>query len=281
MYRALLVSVFLAAGTIWIVGCSQEESKAKRVAEPNASASVPRPMEEAHGHIAGAHGGTMVTIGAENYHAEAVFEKGGTLRLYMLGSDETKVVDVENQQLTGYVRAGGDSESTSIVIQPEPQPGDAAGKTSVFVAKLPQEFWGKQLAVTIPSLTIDKERFRLAFESSPAAGHEEQMPEKLSDNTERQLYLTPGGRYTKADIEANGNVTASQRFAGQKASHDLKPKLGDKICPITLTKANKQFTWVVGSKSYEFCCPPCVDEFVQLAKEKPEEIKEPGEYVKK
>ena len=65
------------------------------------------------------------------------------------------------------------------------------------------------------------------------------------------------------------------------SSHDRKPKAGDKICPITRTKANPNITWVVGGKTYEFCCPPCVDEFVKTAKEHPEEIKEPGSYVKK
>ncbi|MBL8794198.1 MAG: hypothetical protein JNM56_09850, partial [Planctomycetia bacterium] len=47
------------------------------------------------------------------------------------------------------------------------------------------------------------------------------------------------------------------------------------------TKANAKFTWVVGGKGYEFCCPPCVDEFVRLAKESPDEVMLPGEYIKK
>jgi YHS domain-containing protein len=37
----------------------------------------------------------------------------------------------------------------------------------------------------------------------------------------------------------------------------------------------------VGGKTYEFCCPPCVEEFVKLAKEQPEEVKEPADYVKR
>ena len=57
-----------------------------------------------------------------------------------------------------------------------------------------------------------------------------------------------------------------------KAEHDLKPKAGEKICPATLTKANPKFSWVIDGKTYEFCCPPCVDEFVALAKEKPDGI---------
>ena len=39
--------------------------------------------------------------------------------------------------------------------------------------------------------------------------------------------------------------------------------------------------WIVGGKPYEFCCPPCVDEFVKMAKETPGDIKEPETYKKK
>jgi hypothetical protein len=107
------------------------------------------------------------------------------------------------------------------------------------------------------------------------------MPAKVADEEERKLYLTPGGIYTQADIEANGNMTVSQKFASFQAAHDLNPKVGDKICPVTLTKANPKCSWIVGGKTYEFCCPPCVDEFVKLAKSKPEDVKEPEHYVKR
>ena len=33
-----------------------------------------------HGHKLTAHGGIVVPVGSDNYHAEAVFEKGGILR---------------------------------------------------------------------------------------------------------------------------------------------------------------------------------------------------------
>ena len=40
------------------------------------------------------------------------------------------------------------------------------------------------------------------------------------------------------------------------------------------------FTWIVGGKPYEFCCPPCVDEFLKTAKQNPTALKNPDEYVK-
>ena len=97
---------------------------------------------------------------------------------------------------------------------------------------------------------------------------------------ERELYLTPGGAYTAADIKANGNQLPAQKFRGVKVSHDLKPNAGERICPITLTKANPGFAWIIGGKEYQFCCPPCVEEFVALAKKDPAAIKAPEAYVK-
>lgn len=42
-----------------------------------------------HEHKPGAHGGIIVSLGKDSYHAEAVFEKDGAIRLY-LRKDEIK-----------------------------------------------------------------------------------------------------------------------------------------------------------------------------------------------
>ena len=107
------------------------------------------------------------------------------------------------------------------------------------------------------------------------------MPDDLSLDEARKLYLVAGGAYTDADIKANGSTTAYEKFKGQMAKHDAKPKVGDLLCPISMTKANPKFSWVIGGKTYQFCCPPCIDEYVLLAKEHPEELKAPSEFVKK
>lgn len=271
-------AVALASVALY-VGC--DAGPAVAPAEPEASAtdtaaedgaSVPAvvessdaAVEEEHGHLPGAHGGIIVPIGRDSYHAEAVFEQGGALRLFILGADESRVQEVESQSLTAYVKPMDGADSISVNLEPKPQDGDAEGKTSQFIGQLPEDLSGEPVEVTIPSLRIGGERFRLGFESTVAHA-EEAMPEKVADDEERQLYLTPAGLYTQADIEANGSVLASQKFKGLRASHDLKPQPGDPLCPITLTKANPQFTWVVAGKEYQFCCPPCVDEFVALAK---------------
>jgi hypothetical protein len=97
---------------------------------------------------------------------------------------------------------------------------------------------------------------------------------------ERTLYLTPKGRYTAADIRANGPRLPSEKFKGILASHNMNPRKGEPICPITHTASDARYTWIVGGQSYQFCCPPCIDEFVRLAREKPETIRAPEAYVK-
>jgi len=280
------------AALLLLVGCSTSgptaasapaEQRDRAPAETNASgaATGSTGSDAEHGHKAGAHGGIIVSLGRDSYHVEAIVTSTGELRLFTLGNDETRVIDVATQELIAYVKPSGGSDSTSIEITPEPQPGDAEGKASLFVGQLPESLVGQSIDVTVPSITIDGERFRLGFSTKAEEHRSEAMPGKVADEAERQLYLTPGGLYTQADIEANGKVTASQKFASFQASHDLKPKVGDKICPVTLTKANPKCSWIVGGKSYEFCCPPCVDEFVALAKTKPEEVKQPDQYVKR
>jgi YHS domain-containing protein len=224
----------------------------------------------------------MISLGRDSYHVEAVIDSAGAVRLYTLGKDESRVIDVESQTLKGFVKAEGDADSKPISFEASPQDGDSPGKTSLFMGQLPQELVGRKLDVTIPNIRIDGERFRLGFVSGQESHDESSdMPAKVANEAERELYLTPGGRYTVADIEANGNMTASQKFKGMKSEHDMKPEVGDMLCPISGTKANSKFTWIIDGKPYEFCCPPCVDEFLASAKESTDPLPDPDSFIKK
>ena len=97
---------------------------------------------------------------------------------------------------------------------------------------------------------------------------------------ENQLFFTPGGKYTADDIVANGNTTPSQKFKKDISPHDMQVQKGDFICPITSIKASPVYTWIIGGKTYQFCCPACIDEFLTLAKQSPHQIKDPEHYVK-
>lgn len=120
-----------------------------------------------------------------------------------------------------------------------------------------------------------------ATSDSHSEPHEHaEMPEKLGTEEQKKVFLTPGGLYTEADIEANGRAIADIKYRGIKSEHSTMAKKGEKICPISETKANPKFAWVIGGKTYEFCCVPCIEEFVGKAKTTPAEIKPPEAYRK-
>lgn len=292
MLRKLVCVVALGgiAGTVLLVGCtkSPEQPSGREVGkiENLPTSATPAPEHAAtedgnHGHKQGAHGGIIVSLGRDSYHVEAIVTEDGQLRLHTLGNDETRVIDVQTQDLIAYVKIPNAVDSTTVEVRASAQPGDAEGKASLFVGRLPEALVGQKIEVTIPSMTIGGERFRLGFTTKTESHESEPMPTKVANEAETQLYLTAGGTYTQADIEANGNITASQKFAGFQAAHDLKPKVGDKLCPVTRTKASPNCVWIIGGESYEFCCPPCVDEFVALAKSSPEQVKPPDQYIKR
>lgn len=140
--------------------------------------------------------------------------------------------------------------------------------------EVPWERWfGPGLVVLILALWVTTRWVGNPVASAP------EMPSKVTAEAERELYLTPNGRYTSTDIEANGGRTASQQYQGFQARHDLHPQPGDKLCPITRTKASPDCSWIVDGHRYEFCCPPCIDEFVRLAKEQPDQLQKPTEFV--
>jgi hypothetical protein len=284
MQRSLVLPVLAGFALTLSLGCggtSDRTSATTGAEEAQQVAGPPPALSREHGHKAGSHGGTIVAIGRDNYHAEAVIEKGGLLRLYMLGQDESRLLEVEAQFLTAHVKPEEGGEAVPVPVKPEPQEGDAPGKTSRFVASLPRELWSKDVVVTLPNVRINGERFRIGF-TYAAAPHADAMPASVAGtDEERDLFLKPGGRYTIDDIKANGSVVASERYRDFRPMHDLKPKVGDRICPITLTKANAKCTWVVAGQTYEFCCPPCIEEFVKLAKEQPDDLQPPDSFRKK
>ncbi|MBA4190963.1 MAG: hypothetical protein C0467_23500 [Planctomycetaceae bacterium] len=286
----ILAGIAVAVATA-VVGCNNAQPPTEKAAGPNSLAKPPggehrekggsAKSDEDHGHKPGSHGGIIVSLGKESYHVEAVFEKGQKVRLYMLGKEETRVQEVDAQELAGFVTPEGSTDAVAVAFKPDPQAGDAKGKTSLFVAILPEELAGKKVQVTVNNITVGTERFRIAFANEASAHAGEEMPVKKGTDEERALFLTPGGLYTAADIRANGNTVPTVKYKGVRAAHDDNPKAGQKICPISKTLANPKFTWVVGGKIYEFCCIPCIEEFLAKAKEKPDEIKDPSEYIKK
>lgn len=261
---------------LFVAGCSQDGNQ---TAGPTPQAK----SEGDHGHKPGRHGGSIVEIGRDNYHAEVTFGEGGLVRLHMLARDEVQVMEVENQTLNANVRADGEARPVEFKLEARPRPDDGAGKTSVFEGTLPATLRDRPVEVIVTSIRIDGGRFRFAFRSGEETKHAEvAMPQAAPNEKVKRLFATAKGKYTAADIKANGaGKTAADVYGNVMSEHDDDPQPGDKVCPISRTKANPAFTWVVGGKKYAFCCTPCIEEFVKKAQEKPEQVKEPGFYVKR
>lgn len=224
------------------------------------------------------HDARLVSLGRDEFHLEAILEASGRFSLFTLASDPTIVLDVQHQTPTAYLRVAGEDDAVAISLRPMPQVGDASGRTSRFVCDIPDELLNRPIDVSVPNLRIGSRRFHVTIASAKIESAVK-MPTKVEDDRERVLYLTAAGAYTRSDITANHGLTASEKFRGFIAKHDHDPQAGEALCPITRTKSNPKCTWIIAGREYAFCCPPCVDEFVRLAKESPEQIQLPEHYV--
>lgn len=233
-------------------------------------------------------GGTITSLGNDSFHAEAILGKDGRLAIYLLGADETRLQPVDPQSLTAYLKQHKAGYSTAVLLQPAPLADDPPGTTTRFSAAIPAPLQVGPLYVAVPGLVVDGERYMVRFAINtenplnaphlPATSQPTEMPKPVSQKQAQQRYLTPGGLYTKHDIKANGMQTAAQKYLDFRPEHDPNPLPGDLICPITKTKANAECSWIIDGAAYNFCCPPCIDEFLELAKSEPDAIRRPAEY---
>lgn len=191
MVRALIVLAGLGSALVTgaLVGCNKSQPTAGAGAAPHKDGDHKGEHKDkggdhagqgddhkdgGHGHKPGAHGGTIVSLGQDSYHAEVVFEKDGTVRLYVLGKDEATPQEVQVQDLVGFVTAAGAADAVQVKFAADPQKGTAAGKTTQFAAKLPAELRDKPVKVTINNVQVGAERFRVEFsneKTAEKAGH--------------------------------------------------------------------------------------------------------------
>jgi YHS domain-containing protein len=232
-------------------------------------------------HSNGPHGGNVIDFGP--YHAElTVDQTTKKATIYILDSSIKNAVPIAADKLQLSIK----SPQFQVDMLADPQPGEAKGKSSRFSA-VHENFGKKQEFEGTVSGVLDGKPYLGDFDvkdhkDGDKHGKHEDAP-KTDDGLarERALFLTPGGIYTAADIAANGNTIPSIKYRGISWEHadDLKP--GDKVCPITVNKADSKCTWIVNGKTYEFCCTPCLDKFVKWAKNEPGKIKAPEEYIQK
>ncbi len=237
------------------------------------------PAPESHGHPPGPHGGAVVAIDRDNrFHAEAVFEPGGRLLLYTFGRELSEPRPILARTVCAAVRGHDGTDEFAVMLRPEPQEADPPGTASRFRGRLPPSMWRGHLRLVVWSLPVEGERFR--FEIDSAHPPPDAATVERAEAVEAALYSTPGGKYGEEDIRANGPTAASRKYRGERPTHDDRPTPGERVCPVSRSRADPRFVWFIDRKEYQFCCPPCIDEFVRLAKAKPDQIKHPSEYVK-
>lgn len=237
-----------------------------------------RPADQ-HPHPQAPHGGQVVvfgTAGAAHRHAEFVVEPTGVVRLYTLDEAAVRPLPVEAQPLV-LTALAADGDGHPVMLRPDAEPGTPGGQTARFVGRLPAAAVGGPLRVRVTELKVQGDRLRFEFDWRSPLGEEGFRAAFAAE--QRRIFLSPGGRYTAADIRANGGAAADAPFARVTPAHDHAPRAGDRVCPVSGFRAEPAFAWVVGGETYLFCCQPCVDEFVLLAKEKPDEVRPAARYV--
>lgn len=230
-----------------------------------------------HEHPSGPHGGAVVAIDKDNrFHAEAVFEPDGLVRLYTYGRELTEARPVVACTVCAAVRAHDGTDEYAVMLRPEPQGTDPPGMASRFAGRLPPDMWRGHLRLVVWSLAVDGDRF--LFEIDAANAPPDPTATDRAAAAEAALYSNTGGKYHEEDVRANGSVPASRRYLGERPAHNDKPTAGERVCPVSRSRADARFVWVVGGLEYRFCCPPCIDEFVKAAKERPDEVRHPDFY---
>lgn len=82
----------------------------------------------------GPHGGDLVELGKEEYHAEVVHdEASGKVTIYVLDGAAKKAVPIDAAQVTINVKHDGKGEQFE--VKAAPQEGDGDGKSSRFVSE--------------------------------------------------------------------------------------------------------------------------------------------------
>lgn len=208
---------------------------------------------DGHEHKAAAHGGKIVSVGTDNYHAEVVFEKDGQLKFYTLAKDETKAISVETQTLKAHVKH--DDKSHEMELRPEPQKEDPKGKSSLFVGKLPAEVIGKKVTVTIVGLKMEGETFRVEF-SSEGGKHGDHKDHK--DHKDGKEHKEHKKESSKANSPADEEIRAARAKLNEKNRQVVDAQ---EWCPVMvdhrLGEMGEPFKLMVKDQPVFVCCKGC------------------------
>lgn len=275
-YPALLLSA------LTISACDRHEHPHPD-AQSKPKAATTQHGEAGHEHVA-AHGGVIADLGVA--HAELAEAPQMALAIYILGENENVAEPIAATTLTGQLQKRGTAEFTEVKFDASPLDGESP-KSSRFVSQPNRFERGSAYDLTM-YIPIGGKNYRARFvafgEEHSSDDHGAMAKRNAAAPQERtakvtELWFTPKGKYTADDIAKNGDLTAYEKFGEVEVDHQ-DPEPGEIVCPISKSKLNPAITWQVGGKTYGFCCPPCIEDLVQRAKEKPETLLPPEGYVK-
>lgn len=153
-----LMTIFTAILTLGFLGCGGTSTDRSASSGTTETAAPPATVEAGHEHAhasAGPHGGSLIELGEEEYHAELVHnEQAGTVTVYVLDSAAKASVAIDAADAIINLKHDGRGEQFKLAAAPDQ--GDPAGKSSRFIssdaelaADLDHEDAAPQLVMTI------------------------------------------------------------------------------------------------------------------------------------
>lgn len=150
--------VVFALLTLGLAGCGDKPSGGPALSGATETAAPPATVESNHEHAhasEGPHGGGLIELGNEEYHAELVHDDAaGTVTVYILDSAAKSAVPIDAAEITINLKHDGRGEQFKVASSADQ--GDPAGKSSRFVSSeaelaedLDHEGAEPQLVVTI------------------------------------------------------------------------------------------------------------------------------------
>jgi hypothetical protein len=258
---SIACSLFALTSLLLLSGCDKSN-------HPKDAAAQKKDKVDPHSHEAGPHGGPIADWD-EKFHAEFTLNTANKEAVVFILDDKAKAAPKIEVKKISKVKLNVTSVTPILQLDLVHDPKRSDDKGIAYVAT--HDHFAKDVEIR-GAIDGSVEGYK-----SPMTGSFTYKPaDKAKQQASRELYLKPGGIYTAADIKANG----TQKPKDLGLDH-VDPVVGDKICPVTGSKAHKEYQWVTQGQTYEFCCPPCVDTFLRWANKEPDKIKDAKEYVKR
>jgi hypothetical protein len=135
-YPTSIAMLLLTTVAAALVGCGDSPTKQSVSSQGAVTAGPPATVEVAHDHAhptEGPHGGSLIELGSEEYHAELVHDDAAeTVTIYLLDSAAKELVPIEATELKVNLSHEGQAEQFALIASP--QKSDTAGKSSRFVS---------------------------------------------------------------------------------------------------------------------------------------------------